>query len=150
MVRSMLTLSALSLLACHGCNDANAPPANNAGPPTAASPPTAAPTTGETIVHAEDDGKSFDVARGAPVTFKLASNAGTGFVWVPTSVDPSVLAQQGDRTSEAPSDRPGSAKTDVYHFVAAAIGTTTVEMSLKRPFGSTPPARAIHVTVVVH
>jgi predicted secreted protein len=102
-----------------------------------------------TTIHADDDGKSFDVGRGAVVTFSLPSNAGTGYVWVPTQVDGSVLTQQGDRTSDASSDVPGAPKFDVYHFAAAAPGTTTVEMSLKRPFGSAPPARIIHVTVNV-
>ena len=33
----------------------------------------------ETVIHVEDDGKSFDVAQGDTVTFKLARNAGTQF-----------------------------------------------------------------------
>jgi predicted secreted protein len=78
------------------------------------------------------------------------SNSGTGYVWVPTQVDTNVLAQQGDRTSEVSSDAPGSAKLDVYRFAAHNAGSSAVEMSLKRPFGSAPPARTLHVTVNVH
>jgi predicted secreted protein len=102
------------------------------------------------VVHAEDDGKTIDVARAATVTFALPSNAGTGYIWVPTQVDASILAQQGDRTSDVSSDVPGAPKVDVYHFTAVGPGTTTVEMSLKRPFGSGAPARTVHVTVAVH
>ncbi len=105
---------------------------------------------GETIIHAEDDGRSFDVGRGSPVTFKLASNSGTGFQWVPVGVDPNILAQQGDRTQELSSDTPGAPKLDVYHFLANAPGTAVVEMDLKRAFGSQPPGRVIHVTINVH
>jgi hypothetical protein len=68
---------------------------------------------------------------------------------MPTQVDASILAQQGDRTSEVMSDTPGGPKADVYRFMAVSAGSTVVEMSLKRPFGSAPPARAIHVTVNV-
>jgi predicted secreted protein len=150
MIRYGLTLAALSLFACNGCNDGRPPAATPGSVVPDAPGPSVGPAAGDSIVHAEDDGKSFDLARGAALTFKLASNAGTGYQWVPTQVDPGVLAQQGDRTNELASDAPGAPKMDVYRFVGAAAGSTTVEMSLKRPFGSAPPARVIHVTVRVH
>ncbi len=146
MIRHALALSAVTLLACNGCNDKNAPPAN-AGIPAGSGVVAAA--AGETVVHAEDGGKSFDVARGGIVTFKLTSNSGTGYLWTPTQVDGNLLAQQGERASETSSDAPGSSKLDVYRFVALSPGSTLVEMSLKRPFGSAPPARALRVTVNV-
>ena len=160
MIRcSALAFLSISLLACNGCHDGNAPaasatvvPSSGAVVPSAAPPgnsATAAAAT-ETVVHAEDDGKAFDVARGSTVTFSLPTNAGTGYIWVPTQVDASVLLQQGDRASNAASDVPGAPKADVYHFAAANPGTTVVEMSLKRSFGSGAPARTVHVTVVVH
>ncbi len=161
MIRwSAVPFFSLSLLACNGGHDGNAPAASAAVAPSAPSPsnsatpvPVAAPAgpaAGETVVHAEDDGKSFDVARGSTVTFSLPSNAGTGYIWVPTQVDAGVLTQQGDRTSDTSSDVPGAPKADVYHFAAANAGTTTVEMSLKRPFGSGAPTRTVHMTVTVH
>jgi predicted secreted protein len=153
MIRwSALAFLPISLLACNGCRDGSAPPASAAVAPSAAPPgnsATPAPAT-ETVVHAEDDGKALDLARGAALTFALPSNAGTGYIWMPTQVDPTILAQQGDRTSDVSSDVPGAPKVDVYHFTAAGPGTTTVEMSLKRPFGSGAAARTVHVTVTVH
>jgi predicted secreted protein len=150
MIRLALVLSAMSLLACNGCNgDGNTPPANPPGSGGSAMP--GAPgAPGETVIHVEDDGRTFDVNRGSPVTFKLASNAGTGFQWVPVGVDPNILAQQGDRTQELSSDTPGAPKLEVYHFLANAPGTAVVEMDLKRAFGNQPPGRVIHVTVNVH
>ena len=150
MIRQALALTAMSLFACNGCNgDGNTPPAT--GPtPGAPSASGGVPAAGETVIHAEDDGKTFDVQRGSTVTFKLASNAGTGFQWVPVGVDPNILAQQGDRTQELSSDTPGAPKMEVYHFLANAPGTAMVEMDLKRAFGSQPPGRVIHVTVNVH
>jgi predicted secreted protein len=151
MIRIALAASAISLLACIGCNhDGGAPPASSGAGAASASAGAAAPATGETVVHVEDDGKSFDVARGSAVTFKLASNAGTGFVWMPAPMDSSVLAQQGDRTSEVSSDVPGAPKVDVYHFAANGPGTVVVEMDLRRPWEhGAAPGRAIHVTVNV-
>lgn len=152
---SCFALLPLSLFACNGCHDGGAPPASaTASSVTAASGGTA-PGSGavaganETIVHAEDDGKSFDVARGSVVAVRLPSNAGTGYVWLPTQVDAQILTQQGDRTSDVSSDVPGAPKMDVYHFAAANPGTTTLEMSLKRPFGNGAATRTLHVTVNV-
>ena len=152
MIRwSALAVLPIALLACNSCHDGNAPPASAAVVPSASgSGNSATPGGPETVIHIDDDGKSFDVARGATVTFSLPSNAGTGYVWTPTQIDANVLAQQGDRTSDTSSDVPGAPKVDVYHFAAANPGTTTVEMSLKRPFGSGTPGRVIHVTVNVH
>jgi predicted secreted protein len=153
MIRwSALVIFSVLLLACNGCHDGTPPAASAAVPPSApTSGNSATPAaSSETVVHAEDDGKTLDVARAATVTFALPSNAGTGYIWVPTQVDPNILAQQGDRTSDVSSDVPGAPKIDVYHFTAAGPGTTTVEMSLKRPFGSAAPARTVHVTVTVH
>ena len=147
MIRLFLSLAAMSLLACNGCNHGTSQ-ANPVGPGSGSATP---PTGGETVIHAEDDGKAFDVARGSAVTFKLQSNAGTGYGWVAAPVDPNVLAQQGDRTSEISSEVPGAPKMDVYHFVAQNAGSATVEMDLKRPFAqAAPPARTVHVTVNVH
>jgi predicted secreted protein len=153
MIRwSALAVLSFSLLACNGCHDGTPPPASAAVAPSAsASGNSATPgASNETVVHAEDDGKTIHVARAATLTFALPSNAGTGYIWVPTQVDPSILAQQGDRTTDVSSDVPGAPKVDVYHFTAAGPGTTTVEMSLKRPFGAGTPARTVHVTVTVH
>jgi predicted secreted protein len=161
MIRwSALVVFSVSLLACNGCHDGTPPPASATVAPSGsasgntatverdASASTAA--SNEAVVHAEDDGKALDLARGAGLTFALPSNAGTGYIWMPTQVDATILAQQGDRTSDVSSDVPGAPKVDVYHFTAAGPGTTTVEMSLKRPFGSGAAARTVHVTVTVH
>ncbi len=147
MLRFALGLCALSLLACNACNGGGtAPPP----PVPAASGPAVDAPTGETVLHTEDDGRTFDVTRGSAVTFKLASNAGTGFVWTAAPVDQNVLTQQGDRTSEPSSEAPGAPKMDVYRFVAKSAGSTVVEMDLKRPWGNQPPGRVVRVTINVH
>jgi predicted secreted protein len=153
MVRDVVALFSFSLLAssaCHGsapATNAMITPSSNDG--EAASPMSAEAGPSETIIHAEDDGKSFDVPRGGAVAFMLPSSAGTGYIWVPTKVDSSILTQQGDRTSDLSSEVPGAAKMDVYHFAATSSGATTVEMSLKRPFGAGAPGRVVHVTLNV-
>jgi predicted secreted protein len=102
-----------------------------------------------TVVHIEDDGKSFDLGRGDIVVFELARSAGTGYAWAPAQVDPLALAQEGDRSNEISSALPGAQKMDVYRFRALKATTSTVEMSLRRPFGSAPPVRTIRITIHV-
>ena len=157
MPRLALAAAAVPLvaLACNGCRHDAAPPnppaVASATPPAASTDPgDAATAPGETVVHVDDDGKTFDLARGATITFKLATHAGTGFAWVPAPTDGGALVQQGDRTSELPSDVAGAPKLDVYRFAGQTAGTTTVEMLLERPWGHQPPVKTLRVTIVVH
>ncbi len=148
MLRLAAPLAASVLFACHGCHGGNPPPPSAA---TSATTPGGDQPARDAVVHVEDDGKTLELAAGGTLTFKLASNAGTGYVWMPTGVDPAVLAQVGDRTSELESSAPGAPKVDVYRFVAQRTGSTPVEMDLQRPWTkSAPPARSIHVVVNVH
>ncbi|HEX4448421.1 MAG TPA: protease inhibitor I42 family protein [Polyangiaceae bacterium] len=181
LIGSLIPALLTGLLSCSGCHDgapapstvtpssapSTRPSSASSGEPADAAPASESPAdapsgdktatpdaSNETIVHADDDGRSFQVARGSTVTFALRNHAGTGYVWVATHVDANVLAQQGDRTSDLSSDVPGAPKADVFHFAAhcASIGascTTSVEMTLTRPFGAGTPARVVHVTVTV-
>jgi predicted secreted protein len=153
---TVLSFALSPLFACAGCHDGGAPAVNTADTSATAdaagSPATAVVVSdgGETVVHVEDDGKTFDVARGSTVTLSLASNAGTGYAWTPTQIDATLLAQQGDRAvvQNAPGV-PGGPTSEVFHFIAQAPGTTSLEMSLKRGFGSGQPARVVHITINV-
>jgi predicted secreted protein len=156
MIRLALALAMMWVLACSGCNDHTAPPPNPSGSSATTGtpgnpPPPPPPAAGEAVVRVEDDGKTFDVGAGATLTFKLASSAGTGYVWIPSGVDPAVLAQQGDRGTELSSNVPGAPKADVYRFTAQRPGSTPVQFDLQRPWAKTaPPAKTIHVIVNVH
>ena len=149
---SLATSPLLLVLACHGCGGGSTPAAQAA----TAGAPSAGLARGETasvdpVVHVGDDGKTIELAAGGTITFRLAAEAGTGYVWMPAGADPTVLAQIGDRTSDVESGTPGAAKVDVYRFVAQRAGTTAVEMDLQRPWTkNAPPARSIHVIVNVH
>jgi predicted secreted protein len=155
MIRPTASLAALPLLllfACHGCGGGSTPAAQSAAAGAAsAGSARGEAATGDAVVHVEDDGKTFELLAGGTITFKLASQGGTGYVWMPAGADPTVLAQVGDRASEVESSAPGASKVDVYRFVAQHAGATAVEMDLQRPWTkNAPPARAIHVLVNVH
>jgi predicted secreted protein len=144
-----LAATCSAVFALGACNDGHAPPT---GPQSSGS--TAAPSStldgGDLVVTADDDGKTIDALRGATVTFRLETRAGTGYAWTPTLLDTGLLTQQGDRASELASSAPGARKLDVYRFTASTAGSTEVEMSLKRPFGDEPPAHTLHVTIRIH
>jgi predicted secreted protein len=151
MVRAALALAVWTPMAwacaCSGCRHGGGPP--DPSPPTSAA--TADPPAAETVVRVEDDGKTFDVAVGASLTFRLANHGGTGYAWVPATVDGgegSVLSRVGETTSEASSDVPGASKLDVLRFVARRAGTATVEMDLVRPWEHQPPVKTLRVTVI--
>ena len=130
------------LLACGGCQR-DAPPAT----PESGS---AAPSTSDTIVRLEDDGKTLEVAPGSRVVFKLATNSGTGYAWVAAPVDSSVLLPLGSGETERPSDVPGAPKLDVLRFSARGPGTVTVQVDLKRPWGDQPAVKTLRITLIVH
>ena len=126
-------LATASLFASISCNHDSAPPPAPSQPqPDAATTPVPSSSTGsassETVVGSDDDGKTFDVQKGGTITFRLASNAGTGYIWKPTQIDAGILTQQGERTSELASDVPGASKVDVYRFEAQNTGSVPVEM----------------------
>jgi predicted secreted protein len=151
MTRISASFALLLLLECQGCNAGGASPAQTAAAGAASgSPLRGERAASDVVVHTEDDGKTFDIAPGGAIAFKLASQAGTGYVWMPSGVDPAVLAQVGDRATELESNAPGAAKVDVYRFVGQHAGSTAVEMDLQRPWTkNAPPARTIHVLVNV-
>jgi predicted secreted protein len=144
-----LALGAALLLAA-ACRDAAPPPSPM---PAASASSGSLADAGDTVVRIEDDGKTFDLARGATVTLELELSSGTGFSWVPTPADSGVLVQRGERTSEqtAASPKPGAPRLDVYRFVAQTPGAATIAMELRRPWETdTPPAKTFRVMIRVH
>jgi predicted secreted protein len=149
--RALAVVSVASM----GCHHDGAPP-HPSGPPdtrTPADAPAAAVEDADAayaVVHAEDDGRTFDLPPGGALVFRLASRSGTGFVWRPVPLDGGVLTPVGERTSEVSSEVPGAPRLDVYRFVARSVGTTGIEMDYGRPWGNQAPVRTVRVTVNVH
>lgn len=149
VVAALVPLLTFTCPACRHDDPPPSPPAVTSTPAASSTAAADAAAAGETVVGVDDDGKTFDVARGATIVFKLVAHGGTGFAWVPSPVDGASLAQQGERTTELSSDVPGAPRMDVYRFVGQAPGTTTIEMDLRRPWGDAPPVKTVRVTVNV-
>ena len=145
-------LAAISLAGA-GCRHDRVPPNPSGAPDTTAQADASetldAADAGETVVRAEDDGRTFDLPPGGILTFRLPSHSGTGFVWRPAALDGGVLSQVGERSTEVSSGVPGAPKTDVTRFVARSTGTVGIEMDYQRPWGNQPPVKTVRVTVHV-
>jgi inhibitor of cysteine peptidase len=147
MSRSLLLLP-LALVAFVGCTVGSSPtPAPSVAP---ASPPAA--------VHLDEsaNGTTVTVAPGTPITLELASNATTGYSWVPITLpDYGIVAIDGptEGVYVAPTSQPGLAGaggTQVWSLHSTKAGTTTFGLGYLRSWeSSVPPVDTFSVTFVV-
>jgi inhibitor of cysteine peptidase len=149
MSRSLLLLP-LAIVALVGCSAGSSPAPSTAPSVAPASPPAA--------VHldASANGTTVTVAPGTPITLELASNATTGYSWVPTTLpDYAFVAIDGptEGVYVAPSSQPGLAGaggTQVWALHATKAGTTTFGLGYLRSWeSSVPPVDTFSVTFVV-
>jgi predicted secreted protein len=146
------TMTAVTMaMAGPACNG-SAPPPNAVDPSASAAPSSSAdaPSNAEKSVTLEDDGKSITLARGATFAVKLAAQSGTGYSWAVTKVDGAAVTAVGHKETEGTPQMPGAPMREVFRFTAAAAGTATVELALRRPWEKdVAPARTFHVSVTV-
>ncbi len=93
------------------------------------------------IVTKADHDKTVKVAKGGQVTVKLTWSPGTGYDWAITKIDPLLLRQEGEASTEpAKEPMPGAAETRVFHFRALKPGTTALEFQSRRAFEKDAPS----------
>jgi predicted secreted protein len=103
------------------------------------------------IVTKADHAQTIKVAKGGQLTVKLAWSPGTGYDWVITKIDPSMLRQEGEASTEpAKEPMPGAPETRVFHFRALKSGNTTLEFQSRRSFEKGAPSMGeFRVQVVI-
>jgi predicted secreted protein len=103
-----------------------------------------------TISKADHD-RTVKTNPGALVTVKLAWSPGTGYDWVLTRNDPSLLRQEGEASAEPPKEpMPGAPEVRVFRFKALKPGATALEFQSRQPFEKqAPPAEVFRVQVVI-
>ncbi len=105
------------------------------------------------IVSVSDpqNGGSLTVFAGDTVKVRLHSNPSTGYSWQVTQVNKQVLEQQGESDFESPPKNiPGAIGHSVFRFLAAATGTTTLQLAYTRPWEKDkPPVRVFSLEVTV-
>jgi predicted secreted protein len=104
------------------------------------------------IVTMANHDQSVKVVTGGQVTVKLSWSPGTGYDWVLTKNDPSLLRQEGEASTEpAKEPMPGAAETRVFHFKALKPGSTALEFHSRRSFEKdAPPQGVFRVQVVIN
>ena len=103
-----------------------------------------------TITKADQD-RTVKVTTGGQVTVKLPWSPGTGYDWVLTRNDPSMLLREGEaRTEPAKEPMPGAPETRVFLFKALKPGSTALEFQSRRPFEKdVAPQEVFRVQVLI-
>jgi predicted secreted protein len=96
-----------------------------------------------TVTKADHD-KTVKVATGGQITVKLSWTPGTGYDWVLTWSDPSMLRQEGEAGTEpAKEPMPGAAEIRVFHLKALKAGSTALEFQSRRSFEKDAPSQGV-------
>src|SRR5664279_817903 len=96
------------------------------------------------IVTKADHDRTVKATTGRQVTVKLAWSPSTGYDWVLTRNDPSMLKQEGDaKTEPAKQPMPGAAETRVFTFKALKAGSSTLEFHFRRSFEKDAPDQGV-------
>jgi inhibitor of cysteine peptidase len=100
---------------------------------------------------ADDNGRTVTLVKGGVLVVSLSSIPGTGFGWIVSHIDASMLQQQGEpQLIHSAPPIPGSPAQQVFRFSAIGRGSTTIELVYVRPWEhGVPPARTFHVAVRV-
>jgi inhibitor of cysteine peptidase len=103
-----------------------------------------------TVTKADKD-QTVKVGTGGQVIVRLAWSPGTGYDWVLTKNDASVLRQEGEASSEpAKEPMPGAPEIRIFRFKALKAGSTPLEFHSRQPFEKqAPPAEVFRVQVVI-
>ncbi|MDH3729629.1 MAG: protease inhibitor I42 family protein [Acidimicrobiia bacterium] len=95
----------------------------------------------------DDDGATFEVARGETFEIRLTSNPSTGFSWA-------VVALPGVSVSEpefiAPdSDFVGSPGQELFEVAAVESGDTHLVFEYSRPWEDLPPEQTFEIDLII-
>ena len=99
------------------------------------------------VVSAEDNGQAVNLKIGDKLEVVLQGNPTTGYEWVTTSVDSSVLIP-GDSSFTPESDATGAGGEYVFKYTGAALGTTVLRLAYQRSWEGRP-TQTFYVTVNV-
>lgn len=106
------------------------------------------PQTREFTAH--DSGRTVTLPAAADFTVRLESNATTGYQWQLDALDQAVVLNTSHDYIGPAVPMPGAGGTEEWNFVTQAVGTTTLQMSYRRPWEpDAPPASTFELTVTV-
>ncbi|GAB2446678.1 protease inhibitor I42 family protein [Nocardia tengchongensis] len=148
----MLT-AGLALAGCgsSGSNEATPQSATSVAVTTAASP--TAPAHAAERIGADADGKDVSLAVGQGLIVTLEANPTTGYAWQVGELDQKVVKPNGSPDYEQdsnPDGKVGVGGKSVLDFVAAAPGSTTLNLSYMRAWEQgVEPAKRFTVNVTV-
>ncbi len=90
---------------------------------------------GPATLHEADGGRTVTLNVGDPLIVELRGNASTGFAWERVGHLAESILQPIEEASFRPdAEMPGSPGTFTFHYLAAATGTTRLDLVYKRPW----------------
>ncbi|GEM_PF-4450469 len=109
------------------------------------------PDLGQSTFTDADNGKSITLRQGYSMRVVLESNPSTGFIWTVKALDRDILENLDNRYDSdcASDDIAGCGGKEIWGFVGASAGMTTLEMAYARPWEEGPAAKTFTLTVEV-
>jgi inhibitor of cysteine peptidase len=103
------------------------------------------------ILHAEDAGKTVELAIDQELVIELEGNPSTGYSWEVGALDSAVLAPVGEAEFTPESDLVGAGGIMVLRFQAVAAGESELSLVYHRPWEEdVEPLETFTITVIVH
>lgn len=96
-----------------------------------------------------DSGTAVTVNRGTQLVVQLSANPTTGYGWVATVSDPSVLASHGDAVFTPSSEALGADGVYTLRYLAGRSGRSALKLVYVRSWETAPPLRTVDIEVVV-
>lgn len=96
-----------------------------------------------------DSGTAVTVDRGTQLVVRLSANPSTGYGWVATVSDPSVLTRSGDPVFKPSSGALGADGVYTLRYLAGKSGRSELKLDYLRSWETAAPLRTVDIEVVV-
>lgn len=116
---------------------------------TTTSGKTATMSTEQRTLTESDAGTTVMVSKGDTFQVVLTGNPTTGYQWVQTAGNTSIISQLGEATFQPDSDAVGAGGKVTLRFEALSLGTTALKLEYRRSWETMPAEKTYEVVVQV-
>jgi inhibitor of cysteine peptidase len=106
-------------------------------------------TTESVTLGPVDAGSAVALEVGGELTVTLPANPSTGYTWVVTAANPTLLTQIGEPEFSGDSNLVGAGGTMTFRFEGTAVGQDSLQLDYLRPWEDAEPLETYLVTVTV-
>jgi len=102
-----------------------------------------------TVLGPAEAGSVAELETGGELSITLPANPSTGYGWVVTSINPTLLTQIGEPEFSAESDLVGAGGTITLRFEGVSAGQSDLQLDYLRPWEDLEPLDSYQVTINV-